>query len=480
MKFPQKLQNIIEHANATTEQGKEELREFTRKRVAEVNAEEEQKALEGAPSVFQGAFTNVTNLPGLRVFFYESDQMVVANPEKRFGVIVMDIAQFKAVNEFCGRKAGDDLLMYISGMFVEYEKSREFTKVGHPRADNFVLCTAYKHVSELEEIASTLYDSIISFPLSYRVLPSFGICASQEQNPSVSFMKDCATIALNSIKGKFYAKYALFDNEMRSQMLREKQVENDIVHALERCELTLYVQPKVDMRDGKIYGGESLIRWIHPELGLISPGDFIPVLERNGFIIDVDYFIWELVFKYLSALKAAGRPLIPISINISRVHVHDLSLVNRLIELSVNYGVEPKYVPLELTESAFEADEQNIYRRMELLRNYGFKISMDDFGTGYSSMQMLTNQPLDEVKIDGSFLRHLDNPKSRVVLEYTIKMLKELDTKFIVEGVETEDQRELLISMGCYNAQGFHFYRPMPVEDFNKLLISNEKEQQAD
>lgn len=253
-------------------------------------------------------------------------------------------------------------------------------------------------------------------------------------------------------------------------------MENDIVSALENGELQLYVQPKVDMRAGRVIGGEALVRWKHPEKGLVPPGEFIPVLEKNGFIINVDEYIWEKVFAYLGKLRKEGRTLIPVSINVSRLHAYDEKLTETLLRLREEYDVLPEYVPLELTESAFLEDEVGMYRRMESLRERGFLVSMDDFGTGYSTMNMLKNQTLDEIKIDREFIRDLEKDKSQIIIRNTIAMLQQLGVHIVIEGVETEEQKEFLLGCNCTDVQGFLFYRPMPVEEFDKLLWQQERE----
>lgn len=208
---------------------------------------------------------------------------------------------------------------------------------------------------------------------------------------------------------------------------------------------------------------------------MISPGEFIPVLEKNGFIINVDDYIWEKVFAYLSKLRKAGRTLVPISINVSRLHAYDDKLTDTLLRLAKEYEVPAGYVPLELTESAFLEDEEGMYQRMENLRAHGFLVSMDDFGTGYSTMNMLKNQTLDEIKIDREFIRDLEKDKSRIIIRNTIAMLQQLGVHIVIEGVETQEQKNFLLGCGCADVQGFLFYRPMPVEEFDRLLLAQEQ-----
>ena len=462
MAYQRAKEEIVEASPQTTDAGKEELYLYSLRKMAEDNVENNR--------------TELTHLHNMKSFFYLCGEMIKAEPDQKYSVVIMDIVQFKAVNEFCGRAEGDRLLKFIAECFQWYEDHRKDTYACHVRADIFCLCTQYEDVRELENIVSEIKTKIDEFPFTYKVQPSFGIGISPEREPAVSYLKDCATMAMNSVKGKVYQTYAIFGEKMRRQLMRERQVENDIVGALENGELVLYIQPKVNMSTGRIIGGEALVRWLHPEKGLVPPGEFIPVLEKNGFIINVDEYIWEKVFAYLGKLKEEGRELVPISINVSRLHAYDTQLAENLIRLREKYDISAEYVPLELTESAFLEDEKGMYQRMENLRSQGFLVSMDDFGTGYSTMNMLKNQTLDEIKIDREFIRDLEKDKSQIIIRNTIAMLQQLGAHIVIEGVETEEQKEFLLGCNCTDVQGFLFYRPMPVEEFDRLLLQQERE----
>lgn len=462
MAYQRAKEEIVEASPQTTDAGKEELYLYSLRKMAEDNVENNR--------------TELTHLHNMKSFFYLCGEMIKAEPDQKYSVVIMDIVQFKAVNEFCGRAEGDRLLKFIAECFQWYEDHRKDTYACHVRADIFCLCTQYEDVRELENIVSEIKAKIDEFPFTYKVQPSFGIGISPEREPAVSYLKDCATMAMNSVKGKVYQTYAIFGEKMRRQLMRERQVENDIVGALENGELVLYIQPKVNMSTGRIIGGEALVRWLHPEKGLVPPGEFIPVLEKNGFIINVDEYIWEKVFAYLGKLKEEGRELVPISINVSRLHAYDTQLAENLIRLREKYDIPAEDVPLELTESAFLEDEKGMYQRMENLRSQGFLVSMDDFGTGYSTMNMLKNQTLDEIKIDREFIRDLEKDKSQIIIRNTIAMLQQLGAHIVIEGVETEEQKEFLLGCNCTDVQGFLFYRPMPVEEFDRLLLQQERE----
>lgn len=449
--------DVIDRSKQNTEAGKQELYMYSLRKMAEDNVEKNKSPL--------------TQLQNLRSFFYTGGEIIRQHPTEQYALIAMDIAQFKAVNEFCGRDAGDALLAAIAGVFRKLDTERPLTISSHARADVFALLTTYQEEQELIDIVMQIKKVIDDFPIDCKVLPAFGIATSQGEPPAISYLKDCATMALNTIKGKFYASYAFFDEKMRRQQMLEKQIENNIVTALQNGQFALYIQPKVDMATGEIVGGEALVRWVDPEHGVISPGDFLPVLEKNGFVIDLDVYMWEQVFKMQSELLSQGRRPVPVSVNVSRVHAFDKSFCDTLCRLSQRYQVDPSYVPLELTESAFLWDEQGMYRQLEILQSRGFTASMDDFGTGYSTMNMLKNQSMDEVKVDQAFIRDLEtNEKSRIVIRHTIRMLQELGTDIIVEGVETEEQKKFLLECGCKAAQGYLFYKPMPWQEFVSLL----------
>lgn len=415
----------------------------------------------------------LTNLLNLRAFLYKADDLIRYNDDK-YAIIVMDIAGFKLVNEFCSRKAGDELLIYISDCFREYDSEKSVA--AHFRADIFALCLPYESEDDLVAIVNDLSDRIKSFPISCKVMPAFGICIATDKNVSAAYITDYAFIAQKTIKGKYFTNYAFFDSTMRDQMLLEKKIENGFDEALVTDQFQLYIQPKVNMVTGRIIAGEALVRWMHPGEGLISPAAFVPVLEKNASIIAMDKCIWRKTFQLISQLKAEHDIEIPISINISRVHAYDESLVETLINLSVGYQVSPELIPLEITESAYSENEKEMYEKIRQLKAYGFKLSMDDFGSGYSTLNMLVDQPVDEIKIDRAFLYNIEDPKYRTLISHTINMIHDLGLPIIAEGVETETQKELLLEWGCQQAQGFLFYKPMPVENFKELLLKQKQE----
>lgn len=414
--------------------------------------------------------TYMTNLYNLRAFQVKAQEEMLENPELKFALIVLDFANFNSINEFCGRDVGDGLLLWVADCLREEAKGKEHMVLSHFRADVFAVFIPFTEKSDLIALVNRIEKRVAEHKIPHKVLPAFGICIADSPTMSVSAMRDYATLALNTIKGKFYAKYAFFDEEMRKQMLLNKMVENDIIKALEEEELMPFIQPKVNMESGEIVGGEALVRWHHPKRGLVMPMSFLPVLEKNGLIIDVDICIWRQIFKFIGERIAAGEKVVPISINISRQHVFDSVFRDCIVDFSKEFQVPPELVVLELTESGFLEDNETMYEHLQYLKGKGFSLSMDDFGTGYSTMTILKNRPMDEIKIDRGFIVDIENPKSQSILSHMIDMLRDLGLNIIVEGVENTAQQEYLLKYGCNKAQGFLYYKPMPMEEFATLL----------
>jgi diguanylate cyclase/phosphodiesterase len=430
----------------------DELYLYSLKKMADLNAKKNESPL--------------TGLYGIKAFFYEANELMKNNSDKKFAVIRMDIYHFKTVNEFCGREEADKLLKYISGLFCDYEG--EFGVAGHFRADIFVLCTSFDDKQELIDIVNSIRSRIDQYNIQCKVLPAFGICINHN-NMDVSLMCDYADLAIKKIKGKVFKTYEFYDNAMRESMLLEKKIENDVLPALKNDYIKAYVQPKVDMHNGHIIGGEALVRWQNDK-EMIYPDQFIPVLEKNGYVIDVDNFIWNKVCACIKMMEDKGIEPVPISVNVSRMHVYQEKFTENLKNMAGEYGIDPKYIPLEITESAFTKEEGSLFKKVQSLQGYGFKFSMDDFGSGYSSLGMLKSERVDEVKIDKTFVDDIATDKGKVLLGNVIRMINELGIDMIAEGVETKEQADFLKENGCMYAQGYYYYKPMPIEEFAKLL----------
>lgn len=436
-----------------TEDGKNELYLYSLRKIAEKNSESSRISL--------------TGLYGHLPFLYKGNELLREYPSTKFALIRMDLYRFKTINEFCGRQEGDNLLKYISDCFRKFEN--QLCVVGHLRADIFAMLTPYEDREDLVAIIKGISDLIEIYPLPCKILPAFGICLS-DLNIDVSLLSDYANLALQTVKGRVFSCYAFYDETLRQQLLYEKKIENEIIPALKSKEIEVYIQPKVNMLTKEIIGGEALIRWNHPHDGLLFPDQFIPVLERSGYIVDVDKYVWEEVFQFLRNLIDQGYEPLPISLNVSRLHAYQPDFDQVLYDLTNKFNIPPSLIQLELTESALTENAYLLFKTMGNLQKNGFYLSMDDFGSGYSSMNMLKDEPIDEIKIDRVFLTDIVTRKSRIIIKQVISMMNELDLHIIAEGVETKEQADYLIECGCFNAQGYLYYRPMPLNEFKKLL----------
>ncbi len=378
----------------TTEEGRNELYLYSLKKMADRASEEERITL--------------TGLYGTAPFFYKANECIRNHPDLNYALIRLDIYRFKTVNEFCGRETGDRLLIFIADCFRAYEK--EDIVVGHLRADIFQMLIPYQSDEELVGVVNSINQKIDQYEMHCKILPAFGIC-KQEMHMDVALLSDYANLALQTVKGKIFSCYAFYDENMRQVLLYEKKVENEILPALKEKQLQVYIQPKVDMRTKRIVGGEALLRWIHPIEGIVSPGDFIPILEKSGYIIDVDNYVWEQVFIQLSERMSQNKKVVPISINISRLHAFRKDFEEVLIRLVNQYQIDPSMIILEVTENSFTENAELLFSKLHHLQEKGFRVSMDDFGSEYSSMNMLKDEPLDEIKIDRIFLSDINTKK---------------------------------------------------------------------
>ena len=304
----------------------------------------------------------------------------------------------------------------------------------------------------------------------------FGICPVEKRRTPVHVLCDWAHLALKTVKGSDLTNYAFYDGELRARLLDENNIKDQMHEALEKGQFVLYLQPKVEISSGRIVGAEALARWQHPTDGLILPGRFVPLFERNGFIVRFDEYIWEQTCKMLRLWLDKGYRPTPVSINVSRMHFNDDRFCGKLLTLTDKYRLPRHLLELELTESAFFESERTLIRVMNDLQEQGFVFSMDDFGTGYSSLSTLRALPFNIVKLDRTFISDgTDNERGQIVARNTVTLARQLKMKIIAEGVETVEQARFLLSIGCNYAQGYYYSRPVDPEEFEVLSFVQEK-----
>lgn len=427
-----------------------------------------QGKLNGVVVDYLATYDELTGIYNKQAFYAKTKEMLLDNPDKNFDLLRINIERFKVLNDLFGESTGDKLLRYI-GKFLK-EINLPLCVSGRLYADNFVVCYEAGK-GDSRRMINTLQMVADSFAINNRTILSFGLYRIDDKTLPVSVMCDRANMALWKAKGNFKNPYCEYDEKMRQQVLKEQKIINAMEMAIQNKEFTLYLQPKYNIEKGTIIGAEALVRWISQENGFISPGDFIPVFENNGFVYEVDKFIWEESCRYLRKWLDEGREVHPISVNVSRIDLYDPKLVKHLVDLREKYQLPSQYLELEITESAYTEDPEQIITITRQLREAGFVIHMDDFGTGYSSLNMLKDIQIDVLKLDMGFLKSSDySAKGGNILTAILKMAESLKMQTIAEGVETKEQVEFLKSIGCKYVQGFYYSKPLPVGEFEKLI----------
>ena len=427
-----------------------------------------QGKLNGVVVDYLATYDELTGIYNKQAFYAKTKEMLLDNPDKNFDLLRINIERFKVLNDLFGESTGDKLLRYI-GKFLK-EINLPLCVSGRLYADNFVVCYEAGK-GDSRRMINTLQMVADSFAINNRTILSFGLYRIDDKTLPVSVMWDRANMALWKAKGNFKNPYCEYDEKMRQQVLKEQKIINAMERAIQNKEFTLYLQPKYDIEKGTIIGAEALVRWISLENGFISPGDFIPVFENNGFVYEVDKFIWEESCRYLRKWLDEGREVHPISVNVSRIDLYTPKLVQHLVNLREKYQLPSQYLELEITESAYTEDPEQIITITRQLREAGFVILMDDFGTGYSSLNMLKDIQIDVLKLDMGFLKSSDySAKGGNILTAILKMAESLKMQTIAEGVETKEQVEFLKSIGCRYVQGFYYSKPLPVGEFEKLI----------
>ena len=423
----------------------------------------------GRAAEYLNTYDELTGIYNKQAFYAKTKEMLLDNPDKNFDLLRINIERFKVLNDLFGESTGDKLLRYI-GKFLK-EINLPLCVSGRLYADNFVVCYEAGK-GDSRRMINTLQMVADSFAINNRTILSFGLYRIDDKTLPVSVMCDRANMALWKAKGNFKNPYCEYDEKMRQQVLKEQKIINAMERAIQNKEFTLYLQPKYDIEKGTIIGAEALVRWISLENGFISPGDFIPVFENNGFVYEVDKFIWEESCRYLRKWLDEGREVHPISVNVSRIDLYDPKLVQHLVNLREKYQLPSQYLELEITESAYTEDPEQIITITRQLREAGFVILMDDFGTGYSSLNMLKDIQIDVLKLDMGFLKSSDySAKGGNILTAILKMAESLKMQTIAEGVETKEQVEFLKKIGCQCVQGFYFARPMPAQEYERLFL---------
>ena len=385
--------------------------------------------------------------------------------DNKYAVIQFDVIGFKFINDKYGEAIGNELLHHFNDVLDVFCTERQlYTRLS---ADVFMIVTCYEEISDIYSFIRGLEASMNGFKgIKYNF--AFGVYLVNDRNISTRIMGDCACMARENIKGNALENIGFYDHSIKNSMRNKQNIEDKMRLALKNSEFVMYLQPKYNIPDSAIIGAEALVRWIDPERGIIPPNEFIPVFEQNGFVVKIDEYIWECAAKCIRHWINEGLPPIPISVNVSRVHLSDSGFVNKLEALIKKYNIPRELLELEITESI---ENVNINEMIQLAKDSGFRLLMDDFGSGYSSLNTLKSTPFDVLKIDRSFFSSsMESSRGQKIISHTIAMSKDIGLELIAEGVETKEQAEFLSDCGCNSAQGYFYSSPVPVDMFDKLL----------
>lgn len=405
-----------------------------------------------------------------QIYSQEISDMMARHPDEEIAFIQFDVERFKLINENYGVERGDELLTFLTqtlGLICSEEQP--YCRL---TADVFMVVTTFDSDQHLLDFIHRLESMLSGFKeMDYRLI--FGVAIAEDRTLHTRRHGDNAGIARQSVKGSALNNIGFFNGRMKNELQKKQIIEEDMKNALIDNQFVMFLQPKYSISSNRIIGAEALARWIHPEKGMISPADFVPVFEENGFILKLDQIIWESACKKIRDWIDKSIEPVPVSVNISREYIRSFDVVGYLLKLVNKYDVPIKLLELEITETT---DAQGVSDIVEKMKAAGFTMLMDDFGSGYSSLNMLKTTQFDVLKIDREFLsKFMESGRGRKIISHTISMSQDIGLDIIAEGVETKEQAQFLHDCGCDAAQGFYYSKPVPQEEFDKLLMKVNK-----
>lgn len=388
-----------------------------------------------------------------------------------FSLVVLDIHDFKFINHSFGFQIGNELLCHVIDVLKQNLNDDE--SYYHSESDQFGFLLHTQNVDEIKMRVMKIMDEISAynlFPNQHHPIHCYcgiKILNMFSRDVNMAVMIDRAQIAKISVQNLHGNHYAFYDEQMYRKAQRKNEIEKKMKFALENHEFKVYIQPKYDLKKDCFCGGEALVRWKDEKGDIVSPGEFIPIFEQNGFISYVDMYIFEKVCAFQNDMREMGYDVVPISLNQSKISIFEENYIEHIKEVLTKYNVQPGEIIIEITEGVSIHDIHEVENILLSLKKLGLKISMDDFGSGYSSLNILKELPIDELKLDRLFLNETKyREKSENIMRNIINLAKECHMKVVCEGVETIENVEMLKSMNCDIAQGFYYARPMPLQEF--------------
>ena len=413
---------------------------------------------------------HITGLFNREYFYRYAEQYDLFHSDEPTDALVVDIRHFHMVNERFGKAYGDDMLRKIGSELLRMARLYGGI-VCRREADTFqVYCP---HRTDYDMLVQEIADTV-NTDMHCHIRLRVGVYAEVDKRLEIERRFDHAKVAADSIRNDFTVSVAMYDDNLHKKEVFAERLLDDFHDALAQKQFVVHFQPKFDIRPETpvLCGAEALVRWQHPELGMVSPGVFIPLFESNGLIRDLDNYVWHEAAAQIRAWKDGVGRSVPVSVNVSRVDMMDPELAETLRGIILENGIDFSDLHLEITESAYTQDAKQIANVVSSLREMGFLIEMDDFGSGYSSLNMISALPIDALKLDMLFIRTAFSEKGNTrMIEITLDISHSLSVPMIAEGVETKEQMLALKELGCDIVQGYYFAKPMPASGFESFLL---------
>lgn len=415
-------------------------------------------------------FDRLTGLYSRERFMAEVSCLLRENRRQKYTMIYTNLERFRVFNDLYGQQTGDQILSGLAKILSDWCPAGGI--VGRAGGDHFIACCPSERMVP-EFLLQRMTELMEKMHVRRLFRLRLGFYEIEDPDAPVQQMIDRAQMALGMVKDSVSRFYAYYDETLRRELLEEQEIACAMEDALKEGQFHIYLQPIYSLTTGTPISAEALVRWIHPEKGVIPPSKFISFFEHNGFICKLDAYVWETVFHYLAEMKQMGYPEFPISANMSRMDLYNPNLCEELTALAASYGVEPSLFRIEVTESAYMDDPDQMLETIQKLNAAGFQVQMDDFGSGYSSLNMLMNIPVSTLKIDMDLIRNIGlSERSHSVVNGVIRIAKWLEMTVVAEGVENQTQLNYLRSIGCDRVQGYYYSKPLPIEEFHGLIAN--------
>ena len=404
-------------------------------------------------------------------YFMQKAGKEINRNRRKYAVVQLRLEKYRNFCTAYGLHQGENLLEEIYSNISNILGKKEI--LAHVEKSDFALLLEYHSSEDLNIRIKNIMNTIRERSNGRHLTFSAGVCQVASKNDDAAQLLTFAGIAIPKTP-TINDEIEWFSDSMKEDQVWERRIEDDMEEALYKHEFQVYLQPKYSTKQERLSAAEALVRWVHPVIGFISPGKFIPLFEKNGFILQLDDYMLTEVARLQANWLSQGKKLVPISVNVSRAHFAEDNLAEHITYIVDRFKVPHEYIELELTESAFFDDKATLLNTVRKLKDSGFKVSMDDFGAGYSSLNSLKELPLDIIKLDAEFFRSVDDiTRSNLIVGETISLAKKLGMQIVAEGIETREQVDFLAQQDCDLIQGFYFSKPLPVSEFEERAFSS-------